>query len=205
MSVAADKSVRLTGPQRREQLLDVTRAIVGERGFHAVTIDAVARRAGITRPVVYNHFDDLSGLLHALVEREGARALVQLMELLPRAGSSSEEPTEMLLGALRAFLEAVRADPVTWALVLVPQQGTPTVLHEQIARTRRAVTEQLARVAPEALVAGGLPGPPDPELTARTLQAVAEELARALLEEPEAFPVERLLDHARWALRLIGS
>ena len=61
----------MTAEQRREQILDVTRAIVDERGFHAVTIDGVAREAGITRPVVYGHFDDLPGLLHALIEREG--------------------------------------------------------------------------------------------------------------------------------------
>ena len=59
-------TMRMSGPDRREQILDVTRAIVGERGFHAVSIEAVARAAGITRPIVYEHFESLGGLLPAL-------------------------------------------------------------------------------------------------------------------------------------------
>ena len=74
---------RMSADERREQLLDVTKEIVGEQGFHAVSIEAVARGAGITRPVVYEHFGDLPGLLEAMVEREGARALAQLATVLP--------------------------------------------------------------------------------------------------------------------------
>src|SRR3954469_13247474 len=89
---------RMTGEQRREQLLDATKAIAVEDGFHAVSIEAVARRAGITRPVVYGHFDALGGLLKALVERETVRALTQLPDSF-----------DDLLGALTAYLDAVRA------------------------------------------------------------------------------------------------
>ena len=68
-------ATRMTGAERREQLLDATKAIVVADGFHAVSIEAVARAAGITRPIVYGHFEDLGGLLEALVERESrARA-----------------------------------------------------------------------------------------------------------------------------------
>src|SRR3954469_4309388 len=119
---------RMTGEQRREQLLDATKAIAVEDGFHAVSIEAVARQAGITRPIVYGHFDDLWGLLEALVERETARALAQLPDTF-----------EDLPGALTAYLEAVRSDPNTWKLVLVPQEGAPRLLHERIAAGREAV------------------------------------------------------------------
>src|SRR5687768_14802437 len=87
---AATKGNRLPGPQRREQILDVTKALAGERGFHGISIDAVARRAGITRPVVYSHFDDLAGLLRAMVEREGARAVEQLMALIPQETDAND-------------------------------------------------------------------------------------------------------------------
>ena len=63
-------ATRMQAGERREQLLDATKTIVGERGFHAVSIEAVAREAGITRPIVYGHFHDLGGLLEALIERE---------------------------------------------------------------------------------------------------------------------------------------
>ena len=61
-------ATRMQAGERREQLLDATKAIVAERGFHAVSIEAVAREAGITRPIVYGHFNDLPGLLEALVD-----------------------------------------------------------------------------------------------------------------------------------------
>jgi AcrR family transcriptional regulator len=203
MSTAPTKSPRLTGAQRREQILDVTKALAGERGFHAISIDAVARRAGITRPVVYSHFSDLTELLRAMVEREGARAVQQLMALIPRE-ANTDDPAAMLMTSLRAFLEAVRDDPVTWRLVLVPAEGTPEVLRERAIQIRAAVTEQLAAVVPTALAGGSTETSPDAELTALTLQAVSEEAARLLLERPDEFSIERVMAHTEWMLGLLG-
>ncbi len=197
------KSPRLTGPQRREQILDVTKALAGERGFHRISIDAVARRAGITRPVVYSHFDDLTDLLRAMVEREGLRAVQQLMALIPKE-TDPDDAAAMLTGSLRAFLEAVSDDPVTWRLVLVPAEGTPEVLRERAVEIRAAVTQQLAAVVPKALSGGSTEPSPDPELTALTLQAVSEEAARLILEDPEHFTIERVMTHAEWMLGLLG-
>lgn len=203
MTTTVTKPTRLTGPQRRQQILDVTKAMVGERGFHIVSIDAVARRAGITRPVVYGHFENKAGLLRALVEREGARAVEQLMELLPRP-DAQQPPREILLGGLRAFLEAVRDEPVTWRLVLMPPEGTPDILRERAVSIRRDVTDQLAALAPQVMHAAGGDGPPDAELAALTMQAVAEDAARLLLNDPETYPIERLLTHAEWLLDRLG-
>ena len=177
-------ATRMTGEQRREQLLDATKAIVVEDGFHAVSIEAVARRAGITRPIVYGHFDDLGGLLEALVDRESLRALQQL-----------PEDFDDLLGALTAYLSAVRTDPDTWRLVLMPQEGAPRLLHERIAAGRAAVVARLA----QALPAGSLP---DPELSAHMLSAYADEAARLTLQGVE---VERILELTRWALKRLGG
>src|SRR4030095_1544423 len=116
MPTQAPRQQRMPAEERREQLLDVTKRIVLERGFHAVSIEAVAREAGISRPIVYGHFTDLPGLLEALVDREGARALAQLETVLPQRD---------LLEALRAYLKAVGDDPDTWRLVLMPQEGAP--------------------------------------------------------------------------------
>jgi AcrR family transcriptional regulator len=194
-------SVRMRAEERREQLLDVTKEIVGESGFHAVSIEAVARRAGISRPIVYGHFRDLSGLLEALVEREGERALAQLDAVLP-AERPAGDARDLLLAALRGYLEAVRADPVTWRLVLMPPEGAPELLRERIARGRSAVVAQLAEIVGPGLGTGR--ESPDPELTARTLSALADESARLVLTNPRRFPVERLLEHARWLLGELG-
>lgn len=176
---------RLKAPARREQLLDAAKAVVAEQGFHAVSIEAVARRAGITRPIVYRHFDDLAALLDALVVRETSRALEQLVAFMPA------ELGRGLLGTLRAYLRAVESDPVTWRLVLVPPEGAPALLRERIAAGRAAVLDQLA---------GAVAGSPDPELTARALSAVADDSARLLLADPRRYPPERLLAHAAWVL-----
>ena len=183
---------RLSGAQRREQLLDATKAIALEQGFHAVSIEAVARAAGITRPIVYGHFHDLAGLLEALVRREGERALGQLAAVLPR---QLDDPRQALLAALRSYLDAVQADPGTWKLVLMPPEGAPAILRDQIALGRAAVVAQLAEV-----VGVGSIGSPDPELTARMLSTISDEAARLLLTDPATYSTERILAHAQWWL-----
>jgi AcrR family transcriptional regulator len=192
-------SARLPASARREQLLDTTKAIVAARGFHAVSIEAVARAAGVSRPIVYGHFEHLGGLLEALIVRESTRALTQLSGVLP---SGLEEPRAQLLSALRAYLEAVEADPDTWRLVLMPPEGAPSLLRDLLARGRAAVLAQLAEAVRPGLGSGG--PSPDPELTARTLSAIADESARLLLTEPERYPVERLVAHAGWVLEQLG-
>ena len=200
MATTTRKQVRMTAEQRREQILDVTHAIVDERGFHAVTIDGVAREAGITRPVVYGHFHDLPGLLHALIAREADRATAQLAAVLPQPAPGGD-PVELLVGALEEWLEAVREAPATWRMVLMPPEGAPVELHEGIAESRAEAALHLQRLATPELASGGGAASPDPELTARLLQALSEEAARLLLGDPERYPIERLVTHARWLLR----
>jgi AcrR family transcriptional regulator len=188
----APTTSRLPAAERREQLLDVTKRIVTERGFHAVSIEAVAREAGITRPIVYGHFGDLTGLLEALVQRESTRALTQLATVVPT--DLAGDPRANLLAAYGGYLEAVAADPDTWRLVLMPPEGAPAVLREAITVGRAAVVEQIA------VAVGALGESPDPELTARTLSALADESARLVLTDPEAYSAERMMEHARWLL-----
>ena len=201
MATRASSSHRMPAQARREQLLDVAKAIVVDRGFHAVSIEAVAREAGISRPIVYGHFHDLDGVLEALVAREGRRALGQLEAVLP-AALAARDPRERLVAALGGYLEAVRADPATWRLVLMPQEGAPRALHERIAHGRGAVVAQLAA----ALGPGsGAVESPDPELTARLLTAFADEAARLLLAEPDRYPAERIIDLAGWFLGRLAA
>jgi AcrR family transcriptional regulator len=195
---------RLSAAERREQLLDVTKQLVGEQGFHDVSIEAIARRAGITRPVIYAHFADLGALLEAMLEREALRALAQLGAILPEPLPSDGDRSEALLGALRGYLEAIRSDPVTWRLVLMPPEGAPQVLRDQVERGRDGVVAVLAEVVGPGL-SPDRPSP-DPALTARLLSALSDEAARLLLTDPETYPMERLMAHAEWLLRqLVAS
>ena len=188
---------RMPGEARREQLLDVAKALVVRRGFHAVSIEAVAREAGISRPIVYGHFRDLPGLLEALVDREGDRALSQLDALLPK-DLETGDPREKLLAAQRAYLSAAQADPATWKLVLMPPEGAPDILRERIAEGRAQVVGQLAETVAPLFKPGA--GGPDPELTARMLSTMADEAVRLLLNQPDRYSVERLLAQTRWFL-----
>jgi AcrR family transcriptional regulator len=190
---------RLSAAERREQLLDVTKQLVGEQGFHELSIEAIARRAGITRPVIYAHFDDLDALLEAMLEREALRALTQLGAILPGPVPSDRDRAEALLGALRGYLEAIRSDPFTWRLVLMPPEGAPQVLRDQVERGRDGVLAVLAEVVGPGL-SPDRPSP-DPALTARLLSALSDEAARLLLTDPETYPMERLMAHAEWLLR----
>src|SRR3954463_880823 len=194
------RTPRMSADERREQLLDATKAIVARDGFHAVSIEAVAREAGVSRPIVYGHFDARPGLLEALVDREGARALGQLAEVLPR-DLTSGDPRENLLAGLRGYLAAAEADPVTWRLVLMPPGGPPAVLRERVTAGRAAVLAQLAEA-----IGGGF-GPsvsPDPELTARMLSTLADESARLVLPARELFSPERVIEPSRWARGLLA-
>jgi AcrR family transcriptional regulator len=196
----ATQRLRLPRAERREQLLDVTKRIVGADGLHAVSIDRVAREAGISRPIIYEHFNDLNGLLTALLDREGGRALAQLATFMPTDAGRGTELLDVLLGALTGYLEAVRADPITWRLVLMPPEGAPAFLRERVEQARAAVVAQLATLIEQAFEPWGGQRTPDAELTAYSMSALSDSWARLLLTEPERFDIERILVHARWAL-----
>ena len=193
--MAATLRTRLPAAERRSQLLDVAKAIVDRHGFHAVTMEGIARAAGVTRPVVYGHFPDLERLLEAMVARESARALDQLRPVLPEPGGG--DLPALLKSTLRGYLEVVRSDPATWRLVLIPPEGAPEVLRERIAGGRAAVLAALTAVIGTG---GGDTAIPDPELAARLLSGIADEMARLVLTEPERYPVERLVSLAGWFL-----
>ncbi len=190
----------MSAEQRREQLLDVTAALVATHGFAAVSIRSVARAAGISRPIIYEHFGDLPGLLKALISREMTRALEQVSEST-LAELDRGDPIELMIESLRTYLTAVHRHPDTWRLVLMPPEGAPEILRRAIAHGRTAVLGRLA----DAVRPGLRPGnrSPDPELTARTLSAIADEYARLILTDPHQFAIERLLGHARWFLSQI--
>jgi AcrR family transcriptional regulator len=67
---AADAKVRMSGQERREQLLTVGRKLFAEKGFEAVSVEEIASSAKVSKPVVYEHFGGKEGLYAVLVDRE---------------------------------------------------------------------------------------------------------------------------------------
>ena len=82
----------MTGKQRREQLLDVGRALFAERGFDGTSIEEVAARAGVSKPVVYEHFGGKEGLYAVVVDRE----MEQLLDRITTALGSATHPRVVL-------------------------------------------------------------------------------------------------------------
>ena len=76
---------RLPKAERREQLLEIARAIVRDEGTDALTLASLAERAGVTRPITYEHFKTRSGLLIALARAIDDRQVELLRDKLRRA------------------------------------------------------------------------------------------------------------------------
>src|SRR3954454_639626 len=94
--------IRMTGRERREQLLDVGRSLLAEKGFEATSIEEIAARAGVSKPVVYEHFGGKEGLYAVVVDRE-VRCLLDLVETALTAG----QPRMLLEQAAFALLDYI--------------------------------------------------------------------------------------------------
>ncbi len=188
--------------QRRDQLLDAALGIALDRGFHAVTIDGVARAAGVTRPVVYGLFDDRAALLTALMDRSEQRALAQLAPVLPAVPDPGDDvaPNALLVSSLTAYWTAVSQDPDTWRAVLLPPEGAPPELGDRLAAQHRVVLAALRELVTWGLEQVGQDL--DPDLFARGVLTLAEGAARLHLQAPERFPVERF---SRFAEQLLAG
>lgn len=77
---------RMTGPQRRQQLIEVGRRLFAEKGFEGTTVEEIAASAGVSKPVLYEHFGGKEGLYAVVVDREIQALLGQMTEALQPGG-----------------------------------------------------------------------------------------------------------------------
>jgi AcrR family transcriptional regulator len=188
--------------ERREQLIDAALAVILEQGYSGVSIEAIARAAGVTRPVVYDHFPNLGRLLQALVEREETISLRQLEQVVPD-DPSDREPIDLLAEGVKRFLEAVASRPATWRVILLPPEGTPQVVRELIETNRARTQERIGELVRWAIQRPEIPDDLDVELTARAIRVLGEDAGRTLLTDPESYPPERYEQFVRTALRVL--
>jgi len=176
--------------QRREQVLNVALNIAVGQGLREVTMEAIARESGVTKPVVYAMFANADAVLAALVEREQGRALQQLREAVP-ADMDLSDPVAAFSVGVSGFLATVRANSKTWKLLLAGDQ-LPDVARRQHDDVRRLLVRQIA-----ALVEAGLRtragGPLDAGLLARLIVVGVEDAAHLALDEPAAFSEKRVV------------
>jgi AcrR family transcriptional regulator len=191
MPTPTRRTRRLAPERRREQLLDAALDVLAERGFGGLTIEAVAARAGITRPVVYAAFGDLQGLMLALLERAERTALGPLLEIVDVNPGAEVDPDRFLQDSVVGFLAAVRADPRAWRLVLTPPRGSSAELRERIARSRRLVADHVHALLDWGVPRRGGPLGLDHALAARLIVAAGEDAARLMLAHPRRLTPER--------------
>lgn len=97
--------VRMSAAQRREQLISIGRQLFAERGFDATSIEEIASRAKVSKPVVYEHFGGKEGLYAVVVDRE-VRALLDRITTALTAG----HPRELLEQATLALLDYIESE-----------------------------------------------------------------------------------------------
>jgi AcrR family transcriptional regulator len=172
--------------------MDAALRLIIEQGYAGVSIEAVARVAGVTRPVVYDHFPNLGRLLHALVEREERFALSQLEQVVP-ADPGDASPPDLLARGLERFLEAVLDRPDTWRIILLPIEGTPSIIREEVETNRARMQERITKLVEWAFARPESPTGLDVELTAHAIRHLSEEAGRMALTDPARFTAERYL------------
>ena len=105
-SAAGRPRVRMTGAQRRQQLLDIGRELFGQRGYEATSIEEVAARADVSKPVVYEHFGGKEGLYAVVVDRE----MQLLLDRFNAALSAPGTARELLERAALVLLDYIEED-----------------------------------------------------------------------------------------------
>jgi AcrR family transcriptional regulator len=176
--------------KRREQLIDAALSVIVEQGYEGVSIEAIARTAGVTRPVIYDHFTNLGELLQALIEREEACALAQLARVVPEDPGTSE-PADLFAAGVRRFLDAVASRPATWRIILLPLEGTPAIVRHHVETNRERTLARIELLVHWALERGEIPPQFDVELSARAIRSLAEEAGRMVLTDAERFSPAR--------------
>ena len=105
LTSASVARVRMSGKERREQLLDIGRTLFADKGFDGTSVEEIADKAGVSKPVVYEHLGGKEGLYAVVVDREVRRLLDRITDAL-----QGNHPRELLEQAASALLEYVERD-----------------------------------------------------------------------------------------------
>lgn len=106
------KKKRFTAAERRAQLIEVGRRVFAERGYEATSVEEIAARAKISKPIVYEHFGGKEGLYAVIVDRE-----VEFVVALIKEAISTGTPRERVERAALGFLNYVKEHPNGFAVL----------------------------------------------------------------------------------------
>ena len=173
---------------RERQLVALAEQLFAERGFARTSMEELARRAGVTKPVVYELFGSKDGLFGVCVDR----AIERMAASIAEAFRSETEPEARLRAGGLAFLRFARENRVAWDLMA--RQGrfadqAQTVRRDQ-AQLIRTLMEEIAPAGTDLL---------ELEAVAYAVNSAYEGAAHWMWEHPDT-PVERVAD---WIVALL--
>jgi AcrR family transcriptional regulator len=182
------KHGRVPRAVRERQLVELAEPLFAERGYAGTSMEELARRAGVTKPVLYELFESKDGLFRVCVDR----AIQGMAASIVEAFRSETEPEARLRAGGLAFLRFARDNRVAWDLMAM--QGrfadqAQTVRRSQAQLIRTLMTE----IAPEDV------DPRELEAVAYAVNSAYEGAAHWMWEHPDV-PVEEVAD---WIVALL--
>jgi AcrR family transcriptional regulator len=132
----------MRAPERRAQLLDVARRVFGTSGFHAVSMETVAKEAGITKPILYDHFPSKKDLYLALIDAD----LALLHEDVRRALSSPKGNRERIRASFQAYFDFVDGHGEGFRLLMQETVGAEDEFRERVAEVRDLILAEVAEL-----------------------------------------------------------
>ena len=139
---AARRTSRLPRGARRLQLLNAAQEVFVAQGFHAAAMDDIADRAGVSKPVLYQHFPGKRELYLALLEQQ----VDELTDRVRQAMAGTEDNSERVHGAVGAYYEFIDADGEAFRLVFESDLRNDDDVRAIVDRGTRACVEAIAEV-----------------------------------------------------------
>ncbi len=148
------RRLRLSRDERRQRLLEAAQEIFGEKGYRKTEVEELARRAGVTKPVMYRHFPGGKAEIYRKVLDEH---LAALLSALWQAIGSSQEPREALRRGVGAYLSFAEDNPEAFHLLVDASPELDAGIGDLLAEVRSTIAKELSRAVARVLVVRGLP------------------------------------------------
>jgi AcrR family transcriptional regulator len=130
----------MRGPERRAQLLDVARRVFGSAGFHAASMETVAREAGVTKPILYDHFPSKKDLYSALLDAD----LAVLHHEVKKALDSPIGNRERIRAGFQAYFDFVDEHGEGFRLLMQETVGAEDDFRERVEEVRDRILKEVA-------------------------------------------------------------
>ena len=181
-SVADYAHGRVPRAVRERQLLDLAEELFAERGYGGASMEELARRAGVTKPVVYELFGSKEGLFTACVDR----TIERLASDISAAVRAETDPETRLRAGGLAFIRFAAGNRVTWELMSMGGKFA------EKARAVRSSQAELVRGLMAEMATEGT-DPRELEVAAHAVNAAYEGVAHWMWDHPDV-PIEQIAD-----------